>query len=55
MILCLILQRYKSKAIHNPHVPAIPFQITVFNTSKIQIESYSQLSQAYQKGKVDCV
>jgi len=40
--LCSILQRYKSRAIHNslPYMPSI--LIAVFNTSKIQIESNSQ-------------
>ena len=37
-----ILQRYKLKAIHNLVRFWVMFLFTVFNTSKIQIESYSQ-------------
>ena len=40
--LCSILQRYKSKAIHNGFVHIISVWVTVLNTSKIQIESNSQ-------------
>jgi len=40
--LCSIFQRYKSKAIHNHQKVCIPFDFTVFNLSKIQIESNSQ-------------
>ena len=37
-----IFQRYKLKAIHNPGLTLFIKNITVFNISKIQIESYSQ-------------
>ena len=41
--LCSIFQRYKSKAIHNTSNFAQKIIIAVFNLSKIQIESNSQL------------
>ena len=41
--LCSIFQRYKSKAIHNNESSHHGNEITVFNLSKIQIESNSQL------------
>jgi len=44
-MLCSIFQRYKSKAIHNKHSEIKFFVSAVFNLSKIQIESNSQLCE----------
>ena len=41
--LCSIFQRYKSKAIHNWPLLLMAVRLVVFNISKIQIESNSQL------------
>ena len=43
-LLCLIHQRYKMKAIHNVSQTDNSLFGTVFNTSKIQNESNSQLN-----------
>jgi len=44
-MLCSIFQRYKSRAIHNKEMFPKKLFIAVFNISKIQIESNSQLNQ----------
>ncbi len=41
--LCSILQRYNSKAIHNPFGKHCKLSLVVLNTSKIQFKSNSQL------------
>jgi len=53
--LCSIFQRYKSKAIHNPHFSIMAKQYAVFNLSKIQIESNSQLFAACSFSLFSCV
>ena len=53
--LCSIFQRYKSKAIHNKWDYEICPCLTVFNLSKIQIESNSQLSCASSISSSNCV
>ena len=53
--LCSIFQRYKMKAIHNKELPDVLEYATVFNISKIQNESNSQLPRAAIEGGSDCV
>ena len=53
--LCSIFQRYKSKAIHNRHGFFSSFQSAVFNISKIQIESNSQLLNLFLFMMLSCV
>jgi len=53
--LCSIFQRYKSKAIHNSYLACAMASSVVFNISKIQIESNSQLSYVDNKIKISCV
>jgi len=53
--LCSIFQRYKSKAIHNITSSIYAFFKTVFNLSKIQIESNSQRNRKTPLGFADCV
>ena len=49
-----IFQRYKLKAIHNYILLGWNDLETVFNISKIQIESYSQPSMVDRTGLTDC-
>ena len=49
-----IFQRYKLKAIHNCGQVKVTFVITVFNISKIQIESYSQRESEKSGKQYDC-
>jgi len=53
--LCSILQRYKSRAIHNPPSAMPGAFFAVFNTSKIQIESNSQLFPLRRLDEISCV
>ena len=54
-LLCSIFQRYKSKAIHNVYDTVKITFVVVFNISKIQIESNSQLPQLFNTIKSCCV
>jgi len=53
--LCSIRQRYKMKAIHNTSPYSAAMLSTVFNTSKIQNESNSQLTSNNSATLPDCV
>ena len=53
--LCSIFQRYKSKAIHNYYESAALCRYVVFNISKIQIESNSQLKGISKVIQLSCV
>ena len=55
MRLCSIFQRYKSKAIHNELGSYVMLPTAVFNLSKIQIESNSQLLLLYILLEIGCV
>ncbi len=53
-MLCSILQRYNSKAIHNGRAVASNNASVVLNTSKIQFKSNSQQQQIYINIKYSC-
>ena len=53
--LCSIFQRYKSKAIHNDKMDVLKCSLVVFNISKIQIESNSQLPRNSYECGYSCV
>ena len=55
MTLCSIFQRYKSKAIHNLRGRCNQLFCVVFNISKIQIESNSQLKSPCSVTSFSCV
>ena len=55
IMLCSIFQRYKSKAIHNYRIANKAARAAVFNISKIQIESNSQLNTTWNANIERCV
>ena len=54
-MLCSIFQRYKSRAIHNSDTILFTTVDAVFNISKIQIESNSQLNERQSFHSGSCV
>ena len=54
-MLCSIPQRYNSKAIHNIEQELPEEKDVVFNTSKIQFKSNSQLESVLEKSLKGCV